>query len=150
VHYSIQNHHLHLIVEAQDAGALSRGMQGLAIRVARRINKVLGRKGKVFIDRYFETILKSPKQVRHCLLYVLNNARRHAAQRGKVLAVDYVDPCSSGRYFDGWIGVWFEHRSGRDPPVVKPSIWLLRKGWRIWGELATWEIPGGKRKARSR
>jgi hypothetical protein len=143
VHYSIQKHHLHLIVESEDATALSRGMQGLAVRVARRINKVVGRKGKVFVDRYFERILKSPKQTRHCLLYVLNNFRRHAAQRGKILDVDYVDPCSSGRFFDGWIGVWFEHRTGRDPPVVPAKTWLLKKGWRVWGELATWELPGG-------
>src|SRR5688572_19214074 len=38
IHYSIQSTHLHLIVEAADARALSRGMQGLSIRVARALN----------------------------------------------------------------------------------------------------------------
>jgi hypothetical protein len=63
VHFSIQRHHLHLVVEAANRNALSRGMQG----VAKRINKVLGRRGKVFIDRYFETVVKSPRQARHVL-----------------------------------------------------------------------------------
>ena len=37
-HFSIQGNHLHLIVEADDAVALSRGMQGLAIRIAKGLN----------------------------------------------------------------------------------------------------------------
>jgi hypothetical protein len=47
VHYSIQGNHLHLIVEADDAAALSRGLQGLLIRVARSLNRVAGRRGKL-------------------------------------------------------------------------------------------------------
>lgn len=73
-HYSIQRKHLHFIVEAAAAERLSRGMQGLSIRLAKRINKALGRKGRVFGDRYFERILKTPKQTRYCLQYVLMNA----------------------------------------------------------------------------
>jgi REP element-mobilizing transposase RayT len=48
VHFSVQRDHLHLIVEASDRRALSRGMQGLSIRVARAANGELGRKGRVF------------------------------------------------------------------------------------------------------
>ena len=33
--FSIQSHHAHLIVEVDDRRALSRGMQGLCIRIAR-------------------------------------------------------------------------------------------------------------------
>src|SRR5438309_4172023 len=35
IHYSIQGNHLHLLVEVDSAESLSRGMQGLAIRVAK-------------------------------------------------------------------------------------------------------------------
>jgi hypothetical protein len=145
VHYSIQRHHIHLIVEAACARSLSKGMQGLAIRLAKGINKALGRRGRVFIDRYFERILTSPKQVRHCLAYVLNNGRRHAAQRGQVRSAQWVDPCASGHYFDGWDEVWFEAPSGRDPPVARARTWLLRVGWRRHGLIGLAEVPGGRR-----
>src|SRR5438105_4593367 len=52
VHYSIQGNHLHLIVEAESRAALSRAMQGLSIRLARRLNRRAGRRGAVFADRY--------------------------------------------------------------------------------------------------
>ncbi|HWV38452.1 MAG TPA: hypothetical protein VN033_08235 [Vulgatibacter sp.] len=40
-HHSVQGNHLHLIVEAKDARALSRGMQGLSIRVAQGMNRLM-------------------------------------------------------------------------------------------------------------
>ncbi len=58
--YSIQSNHVHLLVEAKDRNALTRGMQGLSIRVAKALNKLWGRKGKVFADRYHDRILRTP------------------------------------------------------------------------------------------
>ncbi|MEO1483786.1 MAG: hypothetical protein AAFU77_16885, partial [Myxococcota bacterium] len=52
--------------------------------------------------RYHAHILKTPREVRHALAYVLNNARRHAAQRGLRLPRTFVDHCSSAAHFDGW------------------------------------------------
>ncbi len=52
VHYSIQGNHLHLIVEIDDAAMLSRAINGLAVRLARALNRLAGRNGKVFLDRY--------------------------------------------------------------------------------------------------
>jgi REP element-mobilizing transposase RayT len=51
VHFSVQRDHLHLLVEAGDRRALSRGVQGLSVRIARAANGELGRKGRVFADR---------------------------------------------------------------------------------------------------
>ncbi len=48
VHFSVQSNHLHLIVEARDAIALARGIQGLSIRIAKAVNRALDRRGKVF------------------------------------------------------------------------------------------------------
>src|SRR4051795_5888912 len=50
VHYSFQKDHIHLIVEAADRVALSRGMQGLGIRVARAVNFLMRRSGNVVSD----------------------------------------------------------------------------------------------------
>ena len=152
VHFSIQKRHLHLMVEAKDAQGLSRGMQGLAVRVARRLNKQLGRRGKVFVDRYFSRILRTPSETRNCLVYVLNNARRHDVERdrrGEIIARRFreerwVDPCSSGRYFDGWRGA-----RGSPPdaeaPVAPPGTWLLSAGWlrARGGRIAVDEVPRG-------
>ena len=44
LHYALEGNHLHLIVEADDDTALSRGMKGLAIRLARGWNKAFARR----------------------------------------------------------------------------------------------------------
>jgi REP element-mobilizing transposase RayT len=41
IEYSVQSNHVHAIVEANDERSLSRGMNGLATRVARGFNRVL-------------------------------------------------------------------------------------------------------------
>ena len=45
--FSVQDDHLHLIVEASSARALSRGLQGLLGQLARRVNRRLGRRGAI-------------------------------------------------------------------------------------------------------
>jgi hypothetical protein len=141
VHYSIQDHHLHLIVEAADKASLSKGIQGLAVRIARGINRALGRRGRVFSDRYFARILRTPREVRNGLAYVLNNTRHHAAQRRERLARNWIDDRSSGGCFDGW-----SERSALSPdhtaPVAEARTWLLTKGWRRHGLLRINEVPG--------
>jgi putative transposase len=74
VHYSIQGTHLHLLVEAEGAAALSQAMRGLATRIAKRLNARSGRSGKVFVDRYHAIILRSPRQVANARRYVLATA----------------------------------------------------------------------------
>jgi len=76
VHYSIQHNHLHCVVEAVDRRALRRGMHGLDIRIARAINHVLARHGRVIGDRYHARALRTPREVRNVLAYVLMNASR--------------------------------------------------------------------------
>jgi REP element-mobilizing transposase RayT len=78
VHFSVQRDHLHLIAEAEDRRALSRGIQGLSIRIARAVNRQLGRTGRLFADRYHARALKTPRAAYLALRYVLLNARKHA------------------------------------------------------------------------
>jgi REP element-mobilizing transposase RayT len=77
VDFSVQSNHLHLVCEANDKRCLSRGMQGLAIRLAKCINKRLGRRGKVFACRYFARQLHTPSETRNALIYTLGNYARH-------------------------------------------------------------------------
>ena len=77
-HFSVQGNHVHLIVEAMDRRALSRGIQGLAIRMAKGLNRVTDKRGKVFADRFHARILRTPTETRHAVQYVLFNRAHHA------------------------------------------------------------------------
>jgi REP element-mobilizing transposase RayT len=136
VHFSVQRDHVHLLVEANDTQALARGCQGLAIRVAKAVNRVLGRAGAVWADRYHARMLSTPRVVRHCLVYILQNWRKHVpGARG-------IDPCSSGPWFRGW-------RTQPPPPgrcpVAEPHTWLVRLGWHRHGRIALEERPRVRR-----
>ena len=90
VKYSVQSNHVHMLVEADGRESLSRGMQGLAIRMARALNRTWTRTGKVFADRYHAHVLGTPREVRNALAYVLGNARKHG-----VRLLEAIDPFSS-------------------------------------------------------
>ena len=143
VEHSVQQDHLHLIGEVESKAALSRGMQGLAIRIAKAINKAIGRaKGRVFRDRYHVEVLKTPRQVRNALAYVLNNFRKHMAQLGfEQEPRSQVDDRSSGPWFAGWRRRVDNPGTG-PPPHPRPSTWLLRVGWRRHGLLDPGYVPG--------
>src|SRR6266850_707963 len=104
VHFSVQGNHIHLVVEAADKRALSRGMQGLAIRIARAVNRAAGRKGRVFSDHYFARELRTPTEVRRAVRYVLDNFIRHAR-----LETPQTD--------------------SRAASLIAPRTWLLATGW---------------------
>ena len=78
-HYAVLNDPLHFLVSARDRATLSRGLQGLAIRIAKALNKLWHHRGTVFADRYHDRILKTPREVRNALVYVLANGKKHAA-----------------------------------------------------------------------
>lgn len=135
VHFSVQGDHVHLIVEAHDKPTLSTGMRGLMIRAARALNRASGRSGPVWADRYHCRELRTPREVRHALAYVLLNARKHGR------AVATLDRCSSARWFDGWR----DHSAVVDlaldaPAVVAARTWLLGAGWRRHGLLRFDEV----------
>ena len=143
VHLSIQSNHLHLLVEGADAEAVSRGMQRFLSMAARAINKLLGRKGTVFMHRYHRVDITSPRQMRNALAYVLNNWRRHREDVTTVGAQnELVDPYSTGWAFDGWRDLDERPSWGR-LPSAEPKTWLLRVGWRRGGPLlSVREVPG--------
>jgi len=140
LHFSVQRDHVHLIVEADDGRARSRGVQGLAIRLAKTVNRVLRRRGAVWSERYHARALRTPREVRNALVYVLQNWRKHLpAARG-------VDPRSSGAWFQGWVSPVPE--VGILPPVAAARSWLAGIGWRRLGRISVDERPVGQRPKR--
>jgi REP element-mobilizing transposase RayT len=146
-HYSLQGDHAHLIVEAHGKEALASGMKSIAARLARAVNRVCGRSGPVLDGRYHHRSLRTPREVRRALAYVLLNARRHLAKRRRELRAESpsLDPASSARWFDGWRPeVASRLRETRcAPEVSRPRTWLLRLGWRRHGLVDPDELPGG-------
>lgn len=123
VEFSVQTDHVHLIVEADSRLALIRGVQGLAVRCAKAINRELGRRGKVWASRYHARRLATPREVRKALAYVLLNFCKHLG------ASPGIDPRSSGVWFEGWVG-W---KPRAPSPLARPRTWLLVLGWRQAG-----------------
>jgi REP element-mobilizing transposase RayT len=136
VHFSIQSNHLHLIVEATNNTALARGMKGLSVRVARAVNRRRRRTGKVFADRHHLHVLRTPREARHGLVYVLNNGRKHSAIDRRVR----FDPCSSASFFAGWRGIAGASLDA-SAPVRAPRSWLLQTGWKRHGLIDPFEMP---------
>jgi REP element-mobilizing transposase RayT len=131
VHWSALGNHVHLMVEARDQAAMTRGMQGLGVRIARALNRLWRGKGKVLADRYHAHVLSCPREVRTALVYVLHNARKH-----KAIAAG-LDAYSSAVWFDGWLGGAPCVRTVVERPgwLLQARSWLLARGWRLGGLL---------------
>jgi REP element-mobilizing transposase RayT len=145
-HYSLQGDHAHLIVEAHGKEALACGMKSIGARLARAVNRVARRSGSVLDGRYHHRSLRSPREVRRALAYVLLNARRHLAKSRGISrsATAHFDGASSARWFDGWRPTAAnrlpEAKAGCE--VARPRTWLLRVGWRRHGLVDPSEVPG--------
>ena len=116
IHFSVQGNHIHLLAEARNNQALARGVQGLAVRIGKGLNKLMRRHGPVFADHYHSRVLRTPTEAARARGYVLNNFAHHAAQWGESVDVAAPDPLSSAV-------AW-------SPLVVQPRTWLMSVGWR--------------------
>jgi REP element-mobilizing transposase RayT len=149
VEFSVQGDHVHLILEAENRAALLEGVRGLCVRIARRVNQLIGRRGRFFEGRWHGRALTTPRAVRHALVYVLANHKKHRARNAAPL-----DPYSSVPYFRGFRGL-----SGATPlsmvpslvpralappaapPVERARTWLLSTGWQRGGRISVAERP---------
>jgi hypothetical protein len=99
--------------------------------VARAINRVLGRTGSVFADRYHARVLRTPTEVSNAVHYVRYNWRHHGessrpspspsgARKGDKLGLP-VDPFStlSGD------ACWEDLYDIDSKTVAEPRTWLL-------------------------
>jgi putative transposase len=107
------------------------------VRLARGINSTLRVRGKVWGDRFHARALRTPREVRHGIVYVLMNAKKH------LRSAPDVDPYSSAPWFDGFAAsarlepLELDERA----PVAPPHTWLARVGWRRRGRVALREAP---------
>jgi REP element-mobilizing transposase RayT len=117
VDFSVQSNHLHALVEADDVGRLSRGMQGLGVSLAKRINAVSERRGHAFDDRFYARPLRTPREVANARNYVLRNSQVHDRRLGVGLPTLELDAFSSAALPDAHI-------------LTAPArTWLLAVGW---------------------
>jgi putative transposase len=169
--FSIEPNHGHFITEASDKAALSNGVRALVIRLTLAIRRITGHKGTIWADRYHAHELRSPREYRNALVYVLNNWKKHVRGAGDM------DPCSSAPWFSGWsdlakscsdgwagaqpgvIEAWTavgppvpRRLSARAAdttplcPVAPPGTWLARNGWLTktrQGTIKLGECPAG-------
>jgi REP element-mobilizing transposase RayT len=141
-HYAVLNDHLHLICEAEGRQALSRGLQGLLIRIAKALNKLWSRRGSVFADRYHDHILKSPREVRNALRYVFGNGKKHAAEGREVSVPQAIDTFTSAPWFQGFRERITVHGiEAIVRPVTDARTWLLTEGWLRHGRISVHEVP---------
>lgn len=143
--FNVLGNHLHLITEAADKDALAAGIQGFSVRVARRLNGALMRRGKLFAQRYHARYLKTPTEVRNALRYVLLNRKHHASEQK--FTRTWIDPYSSAAWFDGWAAPvradepWKRELIAAPRPTAQPTTWLLSVGWQRHGPLRFDERP---------
>lgn len=138
VQYSAQDNHVHLIVESEDLRALSSGVRGLMVRIARRVNSLLRRRGRFWADRFHSRELESPRQVRHALVYVLHNRRKHSRSAA-------LDPLSSAGSFNGFASpLPATFRSIGPPCTAAATTWLLKSGWQQRGLIRLTEGPASR------
>src|SRR5262245_18066049 len=142
--FSIQRDHVHLVVESAGKEGLGRGMKSVGIRIARAVNRVFGRTGAVLFGRYHLRVLRTPREVRNALAYVLLNTRKHWKKRNGSAPPVVLDVASSGAWFDGWKRPPPEAEPMGSRPVAPARCWLLRRGWRTYGLLDPVEVPGGE------
>ncbi len=124
VHFTVLGNHLHLIVEADGPGLLAGGMRSISVRLARGLNRMMGRRGPVLEDRYHAHVLRTPAEVRNAVRYVLGNFESHAVRRGERASTKgWIDPYSSAA----------EKQPRTEQPALFPepatsdaSGWLLR------------------------
>ncbi len=112
IQFSVQGNHLHLIVEADDTESLTRGMQGLAVRIARTLNAMMRRAGKLFADHYHARLLRSPTELVNAIRYVLGNAAHHFGHEDRRYSSSSLTPAQ------------------RDELLAAPRGWLLLDGVR--------------------
>jgi hypothetical protein len=108
------------------------------------VNRVVGRRGRVWSDRYHARHLRTPREVRHGVVYILANWLKHVGgARG-------FDPCTSAAWFDGWRARRppdpRHSNPGHPPPVVASRTWLGSTGWRRYGLIDVRERPAARRR----
>src|SRR5262245_14278028 len=150
--YSVLSNHIHLIVEAESESKLAQAMKGLLVRIVRALNPLWKHKGSIFRERYHARVIRTMREIRRAIRYVVLNARKHGIRIPK----DTPDPCSSGPWFQFWRGRRWNPFSSDPSPVVRPRTLNLETATvgltldlnevpgqiASWGQECSWEALG--------
>jgi putative transposase len=152
VHFSLQDDHLHVLMEARSRDLIARAIKGFASVAARAFNRVLGRRGPLWQDRYHRHDLRTPTEVHHALGYVLHNMRKHARNGfERVKRALELDPYSSAAWFEGWDAAGARAARKLEVALTQrglvrctalPRTFLLARGWGRLGPIALAREPG--------
>ncbi len=72
IHFSLQSNHVHLIIECENNEMLTRGMRSLTVTFAKGLKA-----GRVQLERYHLHVLRSVRETKNAVLYVLFNQQKH-------------------------------------------------------------------------
>ena len=122
VQFSLQGNHMHVLVEAADKASFIRGMRSLSIGFAKKMNRMMGRKGHVIGDRYHSRVLCTPSETKRVIEYIRTNHFRHTVP-GKPVPAGFVDE--------------FSNESWRTAIVLpEPRLWAITQAARKAGSKA--------------
>jgi hypothetical protein len=76
IHFSLQSNHIHLILEASSNFVLTQGMRALTVTFAKNIKK-----GSIQLERYHLHVLKTLRETKNAINYVLLNEQKHSRTR---------------------------------------------------------------------
>jgi putative transposase len=129
IHYALESNHAHLFAESEDNRTLRSGMASFGSSFGKSVRRLAGGKGSVFNGRYHLQVLKSPRQTKNAMAYVLLNHSKHQG------AKPYVDEKSSAVLFGDWRALLGDrYRIDESPPrpqyLSDAESWLGRVGWR--------------------
>src|SRR5262249_46155825 len=116
VQASVQGNHCHLLVEADRTASLTRGMKGLGVRIAKGLNRLMGRRAQPPAPPSPAHTPNPPREARTPAPYIRHNPRHHMEPLGARFSPTWVDPFTSGAPDFGL-------------RLPAPRTWLVRQAW---------------------
>lgn len=118
IHFSFQKNHVHLIIEADSNRVLTKGMRSVTVTMAKGLKR-----GKIQTQRYHLHVLKSLRETRNAVHYVLFNEQKH--EKGDSHAGEYSSLLSLENALE--LIKEFVARTKKKIIIVKGEVWLPDK-----------------------
>lgn len=73
--YVIMPNHLHILLHVYEGIRIEEILSSIKRYTAKQINLLLNRKGKIWMNQYFDRIIRSEAHLHHCLNYIKDNPK---------------------------------------------------------------------------
>lgn len=77
IHFSLEHNHVHLYAECESNFVLGKAMKAFGVTFVRRVNKLKKIKGQLYKYRYHLRVLKSARDAKNVINYILKNGIKH-------------------------------------------------------------------------